>query len=76
MQFQSEHGRFDAWMRTLENTIDGRGRYGSLVNASEEYKKGGIGIDSSLMEYTVRKIFILSFFFKKKNKWNQKSLNS
>ncbi|CAG8698929.1 9288_t:CDS:2, partial [Acaulospora colombiana] len=50
MQFQSEHGRFDAWMRTLENTIDGRGRYGSLVNASEEYKKSGIGLDNSLMD--------------------------
>lgn len=53
MQFQNEHGRFDAWMRVLENTIDGRGRLGSFVNASDEYKKGGIGMDGSLMEYAV-----------------------
>jgi cytokinesis protein len=53
MQFQSEHGRFDAWMRVLENTIDGRGRLGSFVNANDEYKKGGIGMDGSLMEYSV-----------------------
>ncbi|CAG8544118.1 19641_t:CDS:10 [Racocetra fulgida] len=52
-RFLNEHGRFDAWMRVLENTIDGRGRYGSLVDASDEFKKGGIGMDSSLMEYVL-----------------------
>ncbi|CAG8730186.1 32580_t:CDS:2, partial [Racocetra persica] len=36
-KFLNEHGRFDACMRVLENTIDGHGRYESL--------------DSSLMEY-------------------------
>ncbi|RHZ87381.1 hypothetical protein Glove_37g48 [Diversispora epigaea] len=60
MQFQSEHGRFDAWMRMLENTIDGRGRYGSLVNASEEYKKGGVGVDNSLMEYALANMILLN----------------
>ena len=53
MQFQNEHGRFDAWMRMLESTIDGRGRYGSFVNASEEYKKGGMSTDGLLKEYAV-----------------------
>ena len=62
MQFRAEHGRFDAWMNMLENTIDGRGRYGSLVNASEEFKKGGIGIDGSLMEYAVIEINIYYVF--------------
>ncbi|CAJ0634974.1 14189_t:CDS:2, partial [Entrophospora sp. SA101] len=33
MQFQNEHYRFDAWMRILENTIDGRGKLGSLVES-------------------------------------------
>ena len=58
MQFQNEHGRFDAWMRMLENTIDSRGRHGSLVNASDEFKKAGIGIDGSLMEYAVMRFDI------------------
>ncbi|CAG8768523.1 11408_t:CDS:2, partial [Gigaspora rosea] len=50
-RFLNEHGRFDAWMRVLENTIDGRGRYGSMVDASDEFKKGGVGIDNALMDY-------------------------
>ena len=58
MQFQTEHGRFDAWMRKLENTIGGHGRYGSLVNTSEKYKKGGIDIDGSLMEYSIMRFNI------------------
>jgi cytokinesis protein len=53
MRFQDEKGRFDAWMRMLENTIDGRGKLGSMVNASTEFKKSGMGADSSLMEYGV-----------------------
>jgi len=52
-KFQAEQGRFDVWIRMLENAIDGRGRMGSLVNASDEFRKGGIGFDSSLMEYAV-----------------------
>ncbi|CAG8571524.1 10077_t:CDS:10, partial [Cetraspora pellucida] len=59
-RFLNEHGRFDAWMRVLENTIDGRGRYGSLVDASEEFKKGGIGMDSSLMEYVLANMILVN----------------
>jgi len=44
MQFRAEHDRFDAWMSTLEDTIDG---YGT-----------GIGFDGSLMEYAVIEINI------------------
>ncbi|CAJ0903052.1 16325_t:CDS:10, partial [Entrophospora sp. SA101] len=60
MQFQNEHYRFDAWMRILENTIDGRGKLGSLVNASDEYKKGGIGVDNSLMEYSLSNLILVN----------------
>ncbi|CAG8616739.1 494_t:CDS:10 [Acaulospora morrowiae] len=60
MQFRSEHGRFDAWMRILESTIDGRGRHGSLVNAAEEYKKSGMGIDGSLMEYALANMILVN----------------
>ncbi|CAG8488845.1 26939_t:CDS:10 [Racocetra persica] len=59
-KFLNEHGRFDAWMRVLENTIDGRGRYGSLVDASDEFKKGGIGMDSSLMEYVLANMILIN----------------
>ncbi len=62
MQFRVENGRFNAWMGILENTIDSRGRFGSLVNASGEFKKGGIGIDGSLMEYAVIEINIYYVF--------------
>jgi cytokinesis protein len=48
---QSETGRFDIWIRLFEVTLDGRGKMGSLVGASEEYKSGGIGMENLLMEY-------------------------
>ena len=56
----SELGRFDAWMRLLEVTIDGRGRMGSLVGASEELRKGGMGVDSILMEYALANLFLIN----------------
>ncbi|CAG8759115.1 6976_t:CDS:10, partial [Dentiscutata erythropus] len=59
-RFLNEHGRFDAWMRVLENTIDGRGRYGSLVDASDEFKKGGVGMDNSLMEYVLANMILVN----------------
>src|SRR5277367_661884 len=55
-----ELGRFDAWMRLLEVTIDGRGRMGSLVGASEEIRKGGMGLDSLLMEYALANLFLIN----------------
>jgi len=55
-----ELGRFDAWMRLLEVTIDGRGRFGSLVGASEEMRKGGMGLDSILMEYALANLFLIN----------------
>ncbi|CAI2197944.1 7855_t:CDS:2, partial [Funneliformis geosporum] len=60
MQFRAETGRFNAWMNILENTINSRGRYGSLVNASEEFKKGGIGIDGSIMEYVLSNMILVN----------------
>ena len=55
-----ELGRFDAWMRLLEVTIDGRGKMGSLVGASEEIRKGGMGVDSILMEYALANLFLIN----------------
>lgn len=55
-EYWKESARFDAWMRILENTIDGRGRFGTMVGMSEELKKSGT-LDSHLIEYVVSTIF-------------------
>lgn len=56
----SENGRFDAWMRVVEVTIDGRGKMGSLVGASEEMRSGGIGMENLLMEYAVASLVLVN----------------
>jgi cytokinesis protein len=55
-----ENGRFDAWMRVVEVTVDGRGKMGSLVGASEEVRSGGIGMENLLMEYAVASLFLIN----------------
>jgi cytokinesis protein len=57
---QGENGRFDAWMRLVEVTIDGRGKMGSLVGASEEVRSGGIGMENLLMEYAVATLILIN----------------
>ncbi|KAG9244792.1 cytokinesis protein [Calycina marina] len=57
---QGENGRFDAWIRGVELTIDGRGKMGSLVGASEEVRSGGIGMENLLMEYAVATLFLIN----------------
>ena len=57
---QGENGRFDAWMRIVEVSIDGRGKMGSLVGASEEFRSGGIGMENLLMEYAVASLFLIN----------------
>ncbi|KAL7271000.1 hypothetical protein RUND412_006268 [Rhizina undulata] len=58
--YQNENGRFDAWLRIVEVTIDGRGKLGSLVGASEEVRSGGIGMESLLMEYALATLFLIN----------------
>ncbi|KAG6282042.1 hypothetical protein E4U48_005447 [Claviceps purpurea] len=55
-----ENGRFDAWMRLVEVTIDGRGKMGSLVGASDEVRTGGIGMENLLMEYAVTTMMLVN----------------
>ncbi|KAK7954348.1 Cytokinesis protein [Apiospora saccharicola] len=57
---QNENGRFDAWMRLVEVTIDGRGKMGSLVGASDELRSGGIGMENLLMEYAVATLILIN----------------
>jgi len=56
----SETGRFDAWMRLVEVTIDGRGKMGSLVGASDELRAGGVGVENMLMEYAVASLLLVN----------------
>ena len=55
-----ETGRFDAWMRWVEVAIDGRGKMGSLVGASEEFRSGGIGMENLLMEYAQSSLILVN----------------
>lgn len=55
-----ENGRFDAWMRIVEVTVDGRGKMGSLVGASDEVRSGGIGMENLLMEYAIATLFLIN----------------
>ncbi|KAF2734912.1 FH2-domain-containing protein [Polyplosphaeria fusca] len=55
-----ENGRFDAWMRITEVTIDGRGKMGSMVGASDEVRSGGIGVENMLMEYAIATLFLIN----------------
>ena len=55
-----ENGRFDAWMRIVEVTVDGRGKMGSMVGASEEMRSGGIGSENLLMEYALTTMFLIN----------------
>ncbi|MCJ1433773.1 hypothetical protein MMC27_003138 [Xylographa pallens] len=57
---QGENGRFDAWIRVVEVTIDGRGKMGSLVGASEEVRSGGVGMENVLMEYALATLFLIN----------------
>ncbi|PHH53677.1 Cytokinesis protein sepA [Ceratocystis fimbriata CBS 114723] len=57
---QGENGRFDAWMRLVEVSIDGRGKMGSLVGASDEMRSGGVGMESLLMEYAVATLMLVN----------------
>ncbi|KAL1906018.1 hypothetical protein Sste5344_008277 [Sporothrix stenoceras] len=57
---QGETGRFDAWMRIIEVTVDGRGKMGSMVGASEEVRSGGIGMENLLMEYSVATLMLIN----------------
>lgn len=60
MHAHGENGRFDEWVRTVEVTVDGRGKMGSMVGASDEVRSGGIGMENLLMEYAVASLFLIN----------------
>lgn len=58
-QFGPNFNRFDGWMQALEKTLDGRGKMGSAVGASEDLKATGmVGAgDSQITQYMVKKTY-------------------
>ena len=60
MHAHGENGRFDEWIRIVEVTVDGRGKMGSMVGASDEVRSGGIGMENLLMEYAVASLFLIN----------------
>lgn len=48
----NETGRYDYWFKSLLGILEGRGRMGSLVGASEDVRKHA-GPDGALNEYAV-----------------------
>jgi len=48
-------GRFDVWLKQLEQIIDGRGRMGSMVGVSKDLKGQD---DGAIMDYCVSDILL------------------
>lgn len=57
-----EFGRFDAWLKLLDATLDGRGRMGSLVGASEDVKRmlGSGAQDSHLGDFCLSNMMLIN----------------
>lgn len=61
-----EDARYDAWFQQFETTIDGRGRMGTMVGASDDVRRGFGGsasahVEGALNDYAVRASFRLLF---------------
>ncbi|KAG2196955.1 hypothetical protein INT46_008126 [Mucor plumbeus] len=58
----SEFGRFDAWLKLLDATLDGRGRMGSLVGASEDVKRlaGSGAPDNHLADFALSNMMLIN----------------
>lgn len=57
-----EFGRFDAWLKLLGATLDGRGIMGSLVGASEDVKRlaGSGAPDSHLGDFALSNMMLIN----------------
>ncbi|PPQ65095.1 hypothetical protein CVT24_003056, partial [Panaeolus cyanescens] len=52
------HGSFDYWFKSMEQSLSGRGKMGSLVGASEEVRKAGS--DGILNDYALTNLYLIS----------------
>lgn len=51
-------GCYDYWFQSLEGVLRGRGKMGSLVGASDEYKRAG----GDVIDYAVRSLSQVPLF--------------
>ncbi|ORZ05858.1 hypothetical protein BCR42DRAFT_427913 [Absidia repens] len=58
--YRHEYGRFDGWLKIVEATLDGRGRMGSLVGASEDVKRLGGTPDNQLGDYALSNMMLVN----------------
>ncbi|KIJ37716.1 hypothetical protein M422DRAFT_177632 [Sphaerobolus stellatus SS14] len=54
----NEIGTYDYWFKSLDATLSGRGKMGSLVGASEEVRKAGT-VDASLNDYALNNTILI-----------------
>ncbi|KAL0073402.1 armadillo-type protein [Phycomyces blakesleeanus] len=61
-EYRREYGRFDAWLKLLDATLEGRGRMGSLVGASEDVKRLGPqgAPDNHLSDYALSNMMLVN----------------
>ncbi|KAI8337692.1 hypothetical protein BC941DRAFT_352320 [Chlamydoabsidia padenii] len=59
-EYRHEYGRFDGWLKIVEATLDGRGRMGSLVGASEDIKRLGGAPDNHLADYALSNMMLVN----------------
>lgn len=52
--------RFEQWLRIVEQTLEGRGKMGSMVGASEELKSTGSGGESQLVDYALATMVLIN----------------
>lgn len=52
--------RFEQWLRIVEQTMEGRGKMGSLVGASDELKSTGSGGESQLVDYALATMVLVN----------------
>lgn len=53
-EWHHDMSTFDPWLRSLSLMLDGRGKMGSMVGASDDYRRmGNAAADNQLMEYAV-----------------------
>ncbi|KAJ2557212.1 hypothetical protein EV175_001481 [Coemansia sp. RSA 1933] len=59
-KFREMQRRFEPWMKAVESAIDGRGRMGSKVGASEELRQLGGTADRDLIDYALSSLILIN----------------
>ncbi|SSD58416.1 related to Protein BNI1 [Saccharomycodes ludwigii] len=63
--------KFEEWLLVLEYSLDGRGKLGSLVGASDDYKNGG---ENALLEYCYLTLILINQLCNIPDDVNQRTL--